>query len=297
MGARQPNEEAARLIEKWGLSGETKIDPALREILEDLVRRGIGAYLHEQELWAEIDPEKLSTALSERWAGKLNNGARIVLRQAFHDIATEVLVDETPKEITRWLWIWNQDDKGTDKAVEQQLFEAIDTALRQKINKILRMQRFAGLSYKIDEGDLVSDLYLKLSKSRIPRLPENSRQFYGLVDKVIQNILKDMQRAAKARPEIPADEIVEMHADKRTGQNQLQVLINAESAEARLAKRLRVDELLKQLPERQQEIFRLRRSGVSVEEIVKMTGWSKATVIREQQKTLAYLIKSLSGDS
>jgi RNA polymerase sigma factor (sigma-70 family) len=153
------------------------------------------------------------------------------------------------------------------------------------------------LHHKIDQDDLVSDLYLKLARTNIPRLPENRRQFFGLVDKAILGILLDMQKALARRPRTAKNELLDVHPDQRTAQDQLGVLLESEEAEREVAMRLELERLLAKLPEVQQEVFKLRRNGVEIAEIVEITGVSRATIGRYIRDTKTYLANTLGSQS
>jgi hypothetical protein len=196
MGGAQQDEDLARLIKEWSRSKEGKLAPELRANLQDVALRGIAAFRRQDIPWGEINPDELAIELAERWGRTLGAKPQRQLREAFAEIVGELLANEPPKEVTLWIWDLNQDDRTSAQEIEQNLFETLAPDLRGKIGGILRSQRFVGVSYRVDLGDLMSELYLRLSNSRIPRLPRNRKQFLAMADVVIQNILKDRPREA-----------------------------------------------------------------------------------------------------
>lgn len=285
---------ADEVIATWKSSGAGEISNELREVLADLVRRQVGFLLRRDGPLAAIDPDALVAELTERWSANLDDARKQALSQNFASIAATVWVENEPKEVTRWLWMWDRSAPNA-KEVEEQLFTAIQDHLRKRLRGILHLQRFANLRHKVDQDDLVSELYMKLAKTKIPRLSENQRQFFGLADKAIVGILLDMQKAAARRPRTAKGELFDVHPDVRTGQDQLKVLLNSENAEEELDKRVELEKRLAKLPRNQQEAFRLRRNGVSIAKIVEITGISRAQIGRYISQTKAYLADAVKG--
>jgi hypothetical protein len=236
-------------LSQWLNSPEVVVDVEVQGALRDLVRRSVGEFLQSQGLWSPIEPHVVAEDLIARWGVGITNGKLAALRAAFEEATSSALTEEDPKEVTRWLWIWGQSWERGELEIEEGFFRAIDYELRRLINRVLRMQKFAGVRHKLDQGDLVSELYLKLARSNIPRLPENSAQFYGFVDVAVQRIVLDMLKAAARRPKTEHPAFFD-HPDPRTGQNQLQVLLNAESLDDLILKRQRLEELVNTLPEK-----------------------------------------------
>lgn len=281
---------AEEVIAAWKRSETMENEAELEAVLNDLVRRQVGFLLRRDGPLAPLDPSSVSADLMKQWGTDLDGSRREELASIITNLATSILVDEEPQEVTRWLWIWDRDAPNS-KDVEEQLFSAIQDDLRRRLGRILRQQRFGNLHHRIEQDDLVSDLYIKLAKTKIPRLPENRRQFFGLVDKAILGILLDMQKAVACRPRTAGNELLDVHADARTGQDQLKVLI----AQEEIAKRLKIERLLEKLPAPQKEAFTLRRNGLTIDKIVETTGVSRAQINRYIRQTKAYLAEALSA--
>jgi RNA polymerase sigma factor (sigma-70 family) len=300
MSTNERYKDPAIVIEDWKRSTRIDIGEDLRSALQEMVRRRVGVLLNEEGIWAPIDPVQLEEDLVSQWGNGCDFEKREVLKSEFHEIVTEVMVNDEPKQVTRWLWMRDESDEPRLREIDENLYKEIKLELQARINRILSQWRFTGVRHKVDQGDLISELYLKLAKGNIPRLPQNRYKFFHLVDKAIDSILRDMQKAARRlrRPQTRQREpLLDIHADDRNGLNQLQKLIAEEDAEEQIAKRLKLEESLKLLPVRQQEIFKLRRNGVSVDETAEILGIARATVLRDSAKSKAFLIKALSDPS
>lgn len=289
MGRLQSQSELVLALQRWQASGQ-EMSSALKSELEAEARRELALRLQDCATWTDLDADELAKTLAEWFSQPLKSAASAILRKYFRDLFAELLSSEEPREVTRWLWRWEPGGSSAGE-VEAGLFAAVDFELRRKLHAIARSRRFADLG--VDTGDLVSDLYLKLRKYDIPRLPENRKQFLALADVVVQNILKDIEKQAWKRREVVNEDVLAFHADERTAQNQLQWLLNAERPANKVTPEM-LETLLSELPERQREIVRLRSQGLTVRDIVELKGWSKATIVRDHQKTVAYLQKALS---
>jgi RNA polymerase sigma factor (sigma-70 family) len=279
---------AAELIATWKTSGLPDLDDDLRAAVSDIVRRQIGVIVRQDGLRVPIDSNTLTTDLTASWTEDLEADRKETLALAIASTVNAILVEREPKEFTRWLWAWDRQAPNA-KEVEQQLFTAIKEELDRELKLVLRRQRFSNLHHKIEPGDLTAELFIKLAKAKIPRLPQDRRQFLNLVDKAMVGVLVDMQKAKARRPKTAGNVVLELHADTRTGQNHLRVLLEAEKLE-------KMEELLKTLPERQQEAFRLRRSGLKTTEITTLIGVSKAQVDRYISQTITFLRDAFSAD-
>jgi RNA polymerase sigma factor (sigma-70 family) len=269
------------LVAKWGSSASEAFDPELRVALSEFVRRRVGESLRLEGLDAKIEPDRVAAAVASHFASVLGPERLPFFESRLRQLANEVLVDEEPGEVTRLLWVYNKDDPES----EQRLYEALQCELRVRVSKILHRSSFTGLRYKIDQGDLVQELYLKLKSSGIPRLPENRRQFFALVDRATESILLDILKgaAAQKRPDSRLKQPVLDHfVDRRPAQDQLKMLLEAEEM-------LRLRENLKMLDVQQQEIFRLKSQGLPLTEIAEIVGVSISTVKRDLNLTIEFL--------
>lgn len=279
-------------IAEWKKSGATESSVELKAALSEVVRRRIGELWRRDGPLAAIDPDSLTAELAQAQGSDLDPTRKRTVHSILESITKAILVEVEPKEVTRLLWIWDRDDPSAQN-VEQQLFSAIYEHLSERLRRIVGMQRFVGLRHKVEQEDLISELYMKLARSKIPRLPENRWRFYALADKAVLHILQDMQKAAARRPQLQQDELLDFHADGGPGQDQLEVLLDAEAAERELAKRIALEAALERLPPKQREAFQLRRNGVKIEDIAERLGVSRATVGRYIRQTIAFLAKAL----
>ena len=278
------------LIADFATRGDAPVSQELRVLLTEAVRRKIGEVLHTRGIESVIDPEDIASHLARALGSSLSPSKLEVLRRSLFTITREELADDEPHDVTRLLWMW--DPKGNDRELEQQLFSAIEIELRRRVNGILRRSTFTGLRHKISQAELVSDLYLKLKKAGISFLPANRRQFYGLVDVAITNILRDLQKeaGAKMRPQSRLKEpLLDNHLDEGPNQDQLKMLLDAEEM-------LKLEENIQALDPQEQEIFRLRRNGMSVEEVAETIGCSVSTVKRDTAAAIEFLAKAQRAD-
>lgn len=287
MDANRKVRDAALIFAEWLETPDNLVNGEVQEAIDDLIRRKVGEVLKAQGVEAELDPGVIVNDLVTTWAVEAKKEP--VLRTVFSEGVLKILSDEEPKEATRWLWAWGEGEHRTEE-VEEGLFRALDYELRRLINR--RLQTFPGLRHKFDAGDLVSELYLKLTKSNIPRLPENRKQFFGLADRVVQRTLLDLLKAKARRPQTTHPTFFEQ-PDDRAGQNQLQAILDAETDEERIRKKQRLEELVETLPKAQQDVFRYRRSGCTIAQVADMTGLSPATVNRYYSTAIAYLARAM----
>jgi RNA polymerase sigma factor (sigma-70 family) len=246
--------------------------------IKDYVRRRTEDLLLATELDPSSDLVFLSTEIVSALGGSLSSAKRDILEQIVRDSASMVLEDEEPGDVTELLWQWLGSGGDSGKVVEESLFRAIEVELRKRAFRVFNKPQFRSLHYKLQPAELVSELYLKLVSAKIPRLPENRRQFYGLVDKALERILLDIRKAnfRLKRPQSHLGQPLSgVEIAGRPGEDALTVLLDEEQE-------LLMRGLLLQLPVDQAEVFKLRvLFQVSVTEVAKMTGTSEATVKRK----------------
>jgi RNA polymerase sigma factor (sigma-70 family) len=295
MAKEKRDQEIVSLLEEWGSSNAGTFSDVLQKALLGAARLQIGEVLQDEGIDAGVNSERISRELALHF-GSILPPVRV---EAFHrqlQLLVDQVLDEDPKEVTRLLWMWSGDpgEKGQD--VEQQLFAAIKMELRMRLNRILRTEQFRRMQYKVSQGDLVSELYLKLKKSGLLQPPENRRQFFGLVDLAVKSVLVDMQRASHRLRRIPSnaqEPLDDIHLDQARPPNQLEILLDAEDGELQVKKRLALEEAIELLPERQKQVFRLRRNGVSIKEAAELLAISPATIKRDWETACEFLRQSL----
>jgi RNA polymerase sigma factor (TIGR02999 family) len=99
--------------------------------------------------------------------------------------------------LTALLLAWKQDH---DLSARDRLFELVEKELTTIAGRALA--DISGLRHKIEPRELVSELYLRLADH--PALWENRHLFYGMVRKVMRNILLDLVKRDEALKRPPS---------------------------------------------------------------------------------------------
>ena len=264
-------------IADWIRSGA--ISTEFRAQIEDLIRRRVGerlsAYGDEP-----IDGVTIGRDLARDFAGDLEAEPLARFTKCVQAVTTELLEEKEPSEVTRLLWAW--DPKAGDQRIEEDLFGAMEFDLRKRAFWMLRRSSFGSVQHKIEPGELVSELYMKLKDYDFMHLPANRKQFYAMAERIIENILRDMQKAAW-RGKRPRSGAKVSLSD--AGESPFS--IDSERV-------IELKDALGRLPDRTAELLRLKCfCGCKVAEISEILGLSPSTVKRDLRIGLQALQKLL----
>ncbi len=169
-----------------------------------------------------------------------------------------------PSDVTRALQRWND---GNPDALDK-LISAVFEKLCRIAKNLTQSERS---EHALQPAELVNELYIRLRGQRKVEW-KSSRQFFAFASQLMRMILVDharrrqTEKRGKGISRIPLEELTEV----------------AEHADTDL---LRLNEALQELARidpRQRQIVELRFfTGLSIEEIGKVIGFSRATIIRE----------------
>ncbi len=167
-------------------------------------------------------------------------------------------------DVTRILKRWNDGDP-----------EALDTLIAEVFEQLQRMAqrltRSERSGHSLQPTELVNELYIRLRGQRKVAW-KNSRQFFAFASQLMRLILMDhaRRRQAEKRGRGMASLALE------------EILDVAPRADADLLRLAEALQDLARVDPRQRQIVELRFfAGLSVEEIGKVIGFSRATIIRE----------------
>jgi len=263
-------------------------DPPPTELLslvEEQVRRAIAAQLAATDENQAIQPERVEadvvSAFGEAVRGQAADALARVVRVAVHNIA---IVDE-PKEITRLLWVWkgNAGNEIDKKRIEEELFRALYLHLY-----CLAAKKLFGntrLRHKIDPSDLLSELYIKLTKAEIPHLWENRRQFQAMAATALDNILRDLFKATDRLKRPPSSRATAIKTANHPA---------APGTEVDYFDYEKALEELGQIRPRQRDVLELHWLwGLTITEIAEKLGVSETTVKRDERLAKGNLRKLL----
>ena len=184
-----------------------------------------------------------------------------------------------PEGVTQLVLAWS----GGDKAALDALLPLVYDELHRLAYAYLRRER---ANHTLHPTALVNEAYLRLVEQQQVRW-QNRAQFFGIAANLMRQILVDHARGRMA--------------EKRGGPDQQRLsLTQAE----RIVKQLEVDVLalnealdkLMEFDPQQARIVELKFfAGLTIEEIVEVTGLSHATVEREWKLARAWLRRELSA--
>lgn len=95
--------------------------------------------------------------------------------------------EPAPGSVTRLLHAWKSDN---DLQARDELFLLVEPDLHAVAQRTLR--RMGGFDHKVQPTEIVSELFLKLNGYDVTW--ENRKCFFGMIAKVVRNILLDMAR-------------------------------------------------------------------------------------------------------
>lgn len=176
--------------------------------------------------------------------------------------------------ITALLHAWKQDH---DASARDQLFELIEKELTSHAR--LMLARVGGVRHKIDPGDLVGDLYLRLERHQ--SVWENRHYFYGMVRKVMRNILLDVVKKDEAAKRPPST--------LRLGQEALDLVPAAEPDIPIESFYQALDKLDALNPWQAQAVEMHYLVGVGIDNLAKFANISSGTVKRDLKLAKAWL--------
>ncbi|MEM7349947.1 MAG: ECF-type sigma factor [Acidobacteriota bacterium] len=181
-------------------------------------------------------------------------------------------------DVTRLLLEWNADDP----TALNRLFSQVFHELRRIAQHLLQGER---ASHTLEPSALVHELYIRLADQRKVEW-DSRRQFFSFAAQLMRLILVDharrrqtSKRGSGVEP-IALDDVIEM-------------------GERRDLNLVRLDEALKDLAAigpRQSQVVELRFfAGLSVDEIGELTGYSRATVLRDWRHAKLWLFRQLQA--
>lgn len=183
-----------------------------------------------------------------------------------------------PGTVTRLLHAWKDEH---DETAAGELFRLLEDDLNAAARHALR--RMGGMDHKIQPTELVNELFIKLADYDVSFA--NRRYFFGMICKIVRNILRDIAKhdAAEKRP--PSVMRVVPAAGEELGRQE---------SEVEVTDFYRALDRLRQLNEQHADIFEMRAVlGLTLEETAETMQVSTGTVKRAVRAAKAWLVNEL----
>ena len=185
-------------------------------------------------------------------------------------------MDES-QDITVKLQAWNE---GNQKALEE-LSGVVYRRIRKLASRYLRHEEFQTMQ----STDLVNQAFISLITGKLPKW-ENRAHFYGILARLMRQILIQSARRRSAKKRIGRDQWTDFEVERLL-------------APRRPSEFVRLDEtlqVLESIDARQCRIVELRYfGGLSIEETAVALDCSASTVVREWRLAKAWLYRELSS--
>ncbi len=256
----------------------------LTKLLEEPVRRATARYLAENGAEVPVDIEHIVAEIKGLVCrhSDLNEECTTALQQALRNVATTILNEDEPHEITRVIWAWAGSPPGSPEA-DEELFEAISEYIQLQANRLLARSEFQRLRKRVEPAELLGNLFEKLRTQKIYQLWPDRDRFFAMTFKALERVLRDMQRRA--------------HRQGRDSRIQVSLSnLRLASGPVDIETWASLNEVLKSIDPEQLQVLQFRvLSGYSVSKTAAEIGKSETTVKRllfKAKSNLRELIQS-----
>ena len=168
-------------------------DPSNREarrFLSGIAARRVATQLYELDLDQRPDLAAIAESILAEHCTGLTPQKRASLVPVIQSVVDGVFDDDEATGVTELFKDWQAKGRvGGDT-----LFDVLLVPVGKRLRGILGRQQFGSLQHKVQPGQLLGELFEKLKKSGIPDTLEDRKQFYWYAEKVLKNLLIDMQR-------------------------------------------------------------------------------------------------------
>lgn len=248
-----------------------------RRAVSDLATRRVGDALWNGSIEDRPDLSGIAAQILEENGVRLAPKIRAALLPLVRSIVDGVLDDDDATGVTELL-------HGEDGTVdEKRLYEVLKVALGKRLRWTLNRPQFNSLKHSVSPGALMTELFLRFHQSGLPRSLQNRYDFFHYCEKVLKNLLADMNRANRR--------IKRGSGDVQSLEELLGVLENkAESGALSAGALLDLYVAVDKLPEDLGKAIRLHYLwGMTLEEVSEELKVSRTTVVRLLSKGLTTL--------